>query len=876
MDFDFDLFDIAAPTILLRIETARISTLQYLSRGTNIMEFFRSIFPEDPDEDEVNRTMLIGLLATITVAGSVYTLSPAQRIRAWWNRTAAPTPTPVAAPAPSGPTVADNRVINQNPPGAFVEHDGEDQDMSPDDFTKPFWQYTEQDVANMKASWSKCLAERAANSTACTERTSRLQMEATNALQTERTRFSVEAGRADDAESRADAAEKRAGSAEHELLQHKRQFATSKLFRHHADDETMIYQLREEKADLQRQLDACVGSRRRSLPPMEVEELQRQLEHAQQEASDAKRNLIAERRRNINISLRGDIAEKLISEHGRSSNIRCRLNQARATVSEQKNTIEQQRLDLEEHSTNVAEQQCRLDATADALEQYKTANSEQKRTIERQREKLEQCKAKVQNSQAMESGLVALNQQLQERYSLLFKEFQRKETSLEESEKTLDEARQMQNKSDDVKAKLRVDVDELNSEANTRDATIERLRNRIAGLRRAEQGDAACENCKPLQQELARLKDWQRSQQASFRLDRKKCADMEDELKKTKAAVESDMTAKALSYINKANLEAATMKAQRDTVQSILNTRNDDLKEKTDELNALKLAKGNGSDCEEPCRKFRGEIDGLKAATATVECGNCKELQAKVDVLNGYLASETPAKRVQQLMSRDATIKALQQELVAAKANTDEVKQPGNNPTSFPVETEQLKSWLEETRVALCWMLGISIGELRVLPTEGSKPNELAQLLREVKEKCERAEHFENKLNDLQKQLKESNLADCREEIQTLKEHLATSQADLFEARAPAGPLKPDNKIRQIISLKRQVADLQSQLSKTQDPTPATEDPTWKAKFDASELRLSELTAKSAGLEAELTQALSSAPVGDADAQKTVNDLRSS
>jgi hypothetical protein len=87
------------------------------------MECFRSIFPEDPDEDEVNHAMLIGLLATITVAGSIYILSPAQRIRAWWNRTAAPTPmaVPVPTPAPSGPTIADNRAINQNLPGAFVE-----------------------------------------------------------------------------------------------------------------------------------------------------------------------------------------------------------------------------------------------------------------------------------------------------------------------------------------------------------------------------------------------------------------------------------------------------------------------------------------------------------------------------------------------------------------------------------------------------------------------------------------------------------------------------------------------------------------------------------------------------------------------------------
>jgi hypothetical protein len=320
---------------------------------------------------------------------------------------------------------------------------------------------------------------------------------------------------------------------------------------------------------------------------------------------------------------------------------------------------------------------------------------------------------------------------------------------LKSPKKTLNETRQTQNKSDDEEAKLRVDIDELNSEVNTKDTTIERLRNRIAALRRAEHGDAACENCKTLQEELTRLKDWQRSQKASFRLDRKKCADMEDELKK--------------------------------------------------------------------------------------------------------------AKRVQQLMSLDATIKAVQQELPADKAKTDEIKQAGNDPTTSPAEIEQLKSWLEETRVALCWMLGVSSGEPRVPSTEGSKPNELAQLLREVKEKCERAEVWQNTVYDLQKELKESNLADLREEIQTLKECLATSQADLFAAHAPAGPLKADNKIKQIIDLKKQVTNLQSQLSKPQGPAPATEDPAWKAKFDASELRLAELTAKIAGLEAQLTQALSSA-----------------
>jgi hypothetical protein len=307
--------------------------------------------------------------------------------------------------------------------------------MSLDDFTKPFWQCTEQDVANLRAAWSKCLAGRVTDSIAYTERVSRLQTEARNARQTERVRVAVEARRADAAESRADAAEARAESAQTELLQNKTRFATSKLFRHHPEDEIMISQLREDKKDLQRQIDACVDSRRRSLLPKEVEEIQMQLEHAQQEANDAKKNLSAERRRNINISLRGDMAEKLIAEHGRSGDIRSRLNQTRATVSQQKITIDQQRLDLEEHSTNAAEQQGRLDASAAALEQHKTANSEQKRTIERQQEELEQCKTKCQNSQAKESGLVALNQQLQEKYSALFEEFQRKETSLEEPEK---------------------------------------------------------------------------------------------------------------------------------------------------------------------------------------------------------------------------------------------------------------------------------------------------------------------------------------------------------------------------------------------------------------------------------------------------------
>lgn len=109
--------------------------------------------PKDPDEDEVNRAMTIGLGTTPAVVGAAYVsiLYLSRR----WNKPTVPTPVPGHTRVPevvaSGSAIADNRAANEILPGTFIEQDDEDQDMSPDDLTKPFWQDTEQDVANMKA-----------------------------------------------------------------------------------------------------------------------------------------------------------------------------------------------------------------------------------------------------------------------------------------------------------------------------------------------------------------------------------------------------------------------------------------------------------------------------------------------------------------------------------------------------------------------------------------------------------------------------------------------------------------------------------------------------------------------------------------------------
>lgn len=839
------------------------------------MEILRSVFPEEPDEDEVNRAMLIAFFIMVVVTGVMYMLSPIQRIRAWYNRPAILTSTTDRGTAPSGPTVADNQASNQNPPGAFVEHDGNDQDLSPDDFTKPFLRYTEQDVANMKAAWRKCLDARTHDAATFRERTSQVQAEAWNARQTERRRVAAEVRRADAAEKRVDAAEARAGKAEGNLRDHKRRFLAPPVFSHDPDDQKIIKQLFEEKEALQRQLDVCIRAKSRSIRPKEIEEYKKQLEKAQRNASDAQKRLTKEQRNHRNIYLRLDKAEKVLREHGTREGTLHHLREARATIEEQKNTIETHQVVIQSQERaledNIAEQQDTIDRQADALRQYATADLEHRNTIKTQQEALEQYQAEAQacknNQDLYKAEIVNLRQtrenairelqgchearkQLQERFENLHEEFEDKDTRLEESENNLADAYRSRNQDISLNRKLKSEITGLEAEADTKDAMIKRLQKRIVDFREGGRGPSACENCKTLQGQITLLQDSQKSQQASFEQRKKQFADVENQLKEAKSLLGSNMTVKAQYYIKKAQAQTKAVKADRDKLQNTLKGKDEEIKKLTDDMNALETGKSTDSDCDERCKKLQAEIENLKAATAAIECEQCTELQAEVDRLNEYKTTAPPNKRVLQLIERDAKIKdrenkikALQEELGAAKANTggadlDEIKgmkrqvkalektieKLENDLINSPAEIEQLQIWLEEIRVAFCAMLHKSSGEGRVQPNEESEPNELAELLQEIKEKCKRAEAWENQVDDLKKQLEESNLDHYLRENETLKEYLAKAQADLDKARAPVGPLKSDPKVRQIINLKQRVAELESQVNQSQASPSAGKD----------------------------------------------------
>jgi hypothetical protein len=604
------------------------------------MQFFRSIFPEEPDEDEVNRAMFIILLSMMMAAGPIWMFSPAL-VRAWWSKgwsrgkeggkdeastqeegegegedeVEALSDKSTGVPLGPGPTVEQPTVANNYKivPGTFVDHEGSNQESSLDDFGKRFSKYTEQDVANMKASWKKCVDGRLADAVAHKELISQLKVDLINTRRTERRRAAAEAGRADAADVRAAATDARAAvsqaqadTAERKLREVRSQIASSAYFKSNPDDKKIIAQLLSERSLLQRQVNACIESRRRSLLPGELEECQAQLERAKCEASSARKSLLAEQRMNRNVLLRQEKAEKIIHEHGTSASIRCDLKQARATISEQDSVIELQRVALLQHSKNNVELQEGVEKAVEAIKSYKNVFSEKNRTITRQVAELTLCKEKVEESQTRENERISSKQQLQEKYDDLLGQFQMKETLVEISGKALSRCRQLAGKP--IPTIETLDIEELKSDAKIKDATI-----------------------------------------------------------------------------------------------------------------------------------------------------------------------------------------------------------------------HELKVWLEEARVAMCSMLHIPSGEITVPAITNSRPNELAELLKQVEEKCGNAEAWQNEVFDLRKELNESNLYEYRQEIESLKEYLAISQADLLEARAPKGALKLDNKIKQIVALRQQVEDLKTQLKQTHDAAPSIE-----------------------------------------------------
>ena len=528
----------------------------------------------------------------------------------------------LGVPADPGPTVEQPTVANNYKivPGTFLDHDGSNQESSLDDFGKPFSKYTEQDVANMKASWKKCLDGRLADAIAHKELISQLKAESINTRRTERRRAAAEAGRADAADARAAVSQAQADTAERKLRELRSQIASSAHFKSNPEDQKIIAQLLSERSSLQRQVKACIESRRRSLLPGELEECQAQLERAKCEASSARKSLLAEQRMNRNVLLRQEKAENIIREHGTSASIRCDLKQARATIAEQDSVIEQQRAALLQHSKNNVELHEGVEMAVKAIKRNNNVFSEENRTITRLVEELKLCKEKVEECQTREKECISSKQHLLENYNYLLNKI---------TEGALSRARQLAQK--------------------------------------------------PI-------------------------------------------------------LTIETLDIERD-------------------------------------------IEELKS-------------DAKI---------------------KDATI-------------------------------QMLKGWLEEARVAMCSMLRIPSGKATVPAITNSGPNELAELLKQVEEKCGNAEAWQSEVFDLRKELNESNLYEYRQEIESLKEYLAISQADLFEARAPKEALKSDNKIKQIVALKQQVEDLKTQLKQTHDAAPSIE--------NASGGHHIELSAKIAELEA--------------------------
>jgi hypothetical protein len=823
------------------------------------MEFWQSIFREDADEDEVNRIMMAGLVTSVVVAGTAYVYAPRafRSLTSWWNRqaTSTPTHTPISAPTPepatSGPTVRNNRATTQSLPGTFIEQDGDNRDMSPDDFRKLFSQYNEQDVANMKAGWKKCLEGRAADDAACKERTTQLQAEARNARQTERIRVDAEARRARAAETRADMAEARAIKSENDLSRHMRRYTPMDVFSHHPDDKLEITRLKANNQDLQRQLDACMDSRRRSLVPEEVEEFQKQLKKVQEDVSDRDKRLLEEIRKNRNIKLREDKADKIMKEHASSGEIRLRLRRAKEMVNKQKVTNEQQRLDLAQHEKNAAEYQRRIDRLVTNNQAFDDQAKALKGEIKEQKEELRKCKAEVQRLERSESGLAAFDREQLETIKKWSEAYEQQKTWRENAEKDLVEQKQEVIVIADAFEKLRLETDKLESEADTKDATVARLRKRLVALRSVERSELDCEECKNT---LTLLQDWQKMRQNQYRLDQKKHADLQAEFR----AYKSTTGASQAGYI------AAAVKTQLDTLQGIVIARGNEVKKLTDKLDALKFVKGTNPDCEESCRLLQAENDLFKATTTTVaDCEKCSELLAEVARVTDLLAKAGPNKRLQQIIDQDATIKALQQELVAAKANANGGQQPPTVPADLSGEIDQLKIWLEEVRIELSGMVGAPIGEVRIFRKEEFKPNELAQLLRDVQEKCERAEAYQDEVSNLKKEMRESNLADLREEILTLNEQLAAVQAELRNERAPTGGArKPDDKIKKIITLENKLKDSERQRRESESST------------NAADIRVAQLEVKVTELKGELQDARSSAPVGGVGTDKVVNDLR--
>ena len=530
----------------------------------------------------------------------------------------------LGVPADPGPTVEQPTVANNYKivPGTFLDHDGSNQESSLDDFGKPFSKYTEQDVANMKASWKKCLDGRLADAIAHKELISQLKAESINTRRTERRRAAAEAGRADAADARAAVSQAQADTAERKLRELRSQIASSAHFKSNPEDQKIIAQLLSERSSLQRQVNACIESRRRSLLPGELEECQAQLERAKCEASSARKSLLAEQRMNRNVLLRQEKAEKIIREHGTSASIRCDLKQARATIAEQDSVIEQQRAALLQHSKNNVELQEGVEMAVKAIKRNNNVFSEENRTITRLVEELKLCKEKVEECQTREKECISSKQHLLENYNYLLNKI---------TEGALSRARQLAQK--------------------------------------------------PI-------------------------------------------------------LTIETLDIERD-------------------------------------------IEELKS-------------DAKI---------------------KDATI-------------------------------QMLKGWLEEARVAMCSMLHIPSGKATVPAITNSGPNELAKLLKQVEEKCGNAEAWQNEVFDLRKELNESNLYEYRQEIESLKEYLAISQADLFEARAPKEALKSDNKIKQIVALKQQVEDLKTQLKQTHDAAPSIENASGGHHFELS-AKITELEAAS-------------------------------